>query len=162
MSEKVTRTKTIEIAYVNEPKKPNQPGNVKDADGTYYKVWQTPKFGATARLSDFRANSTYEVEYLEGEYNGKPDLTVQRILSRSESQTTNGSNGHVAVSTPSNKDNQILAQLCIKSASIVLQGSNPTPDEVIGFASELYKRIPASRTFEAATVEATEEAEVEI
>lgn len=84
---------TIQVAYVNEPKSPTGPGNVKSTDGVYYKVWTKAKDGA-ATLSQFEPNKTYEVEFETGEYKGKPDHVIRKILSTSESVVTRATNGN--------------------------------------------------------------------
>lgn len=91
-------TTTITAEYVNEPKGKG-PGNIKDSRGQYYKVWKESKAPGQAVLSQFEKGKTYEVEFKDdGEYNGKPQYMITKVLSASTSTngSANGSNVHDA------------------------------------------------------------------
>lgn len=125
---------SIQVQYVNQPKNPKGPGSIKTNEGVYYKVWPHSKNGG-ANLSQFEVGKTYELEYDTEEYNGKPSYVARKILSSSESSS---SNGHVPVASSNGKDSQILWQVCLKAAAQVLQGTGASAGAVLVYAHEFY------------------------
>lgn len=83
-------TTSIKVQYVNQPKSPKGPGNVKTDEGVYYKVWPKAKDGG-ATLAQFAGGEgkTFDVEYEEEPDKGYgKTFVIRKILSSSES--TNG------------------------------------------------------------------------
>lgn len=89
VSQCIPMNTTIKVKYVNTPKVPNGPGSIKTPEGVLYKVWPPCNGKPGIELSEFREGGTYEVEYQEGEYQGKPQRTAVKILGNG-----NGTNGH--------------------------------------------------------------------
>lgn len=63
---------TIEVSYVNPPKSEKGPGNIKDSDGNYWKVWPD-------MLAKFKAGGTYTVSYTKDDYQGKEQRTIKAV-----------------------------------------------------------------------------------
>jgi hypothetical protein len=137
-------TASITAQFVNPPKGKG-PGNIKTADGRYFKVWRESKHGG-ATLGDFEPGKTYDIEYNEEEpYNGKPQYMVTKIVSASTSQSTNGNGHHDASAAYRNADtgtksSDIKWLACLKIAGLVYAGAGATVPlaQVIATARELY------------------------
>ena len=136
-------TESVTVAYVNEPKSEKGPGSIKDATGRYYKVWKTSKHGG-ATLSDFENGKTYDIEYREEEYQGKPTYTVNKIVSASTSQSTNGNGHHDASAMYRNADtgtksSDIKWLACLKIAGLIYAGAGADAvDKTIATARFIY------------------------
>ena len=138
-------TASIVAQYVNEPKSPKAPGNIKTADGRYFKVWKSSKVPGTATLSDFEPNKTYEIEYTEEEpYNGRPSYMINKIVSASTSQSTNGNGHHDASAAYRNADtgtksSDIKWLACLKIAGLIYAGAGADAvDKTIATARFIY------------------------
>jgi hypothetical protein len=58
------KTETVTVAFVNPPKTPKGPGNIKLSDGRYVKVWPDD-------LGHFDKGGSYEIKIEEEQYQGK-------------------------------------------------------------------------------------------
>lgn len=75
------QTATIQVRYVNPPKTPKGPGSVKDANGTYWKVWKDD-------LAKFQEGGTYQVGFETEQYQGKDQYTVKAVSPAGAQQAT--------------------------------------------------------------------------
>jgi hypothetical protein len=152
-------TASITPQYVNEPKGKG-PGNIKTADGRYFKVWKQSKVPGTATLSDFVAGKTYDIEYNEEEpYNGKEQYMITKIVS-----TSTSTNGHKDASAMYREparasSNDIKWLACLKIAGLVYAGAGAAIplSTVIATARSLYNE-PISIEDEAKALFNAEEA----
>jgi hypothetical protein len=128
-------TASITAQFVNPPKGKG-PGNIKTADGRYFKVWRESKHGGVT-LGDFEPGKTYDIEYNEEEpYNGKPQYMVTKIVSASTSQSTNGNGHHDASAAYRNADtgtksSDIKWLACLKIAGLVYAGAGESKVDLV-------------------------------
>ena len=125
---------TIKVQYVNQPKG-NGPGNVKDVDGTYWKVWTRSKKPGAAVLSDFQEGGTYSVTYETENYQGKDYYTITSVTQTATAlpQTAAASNGHVMPRQPTAPtDAERMFTCSILNALIQAGRVEASPDDIEG------------------------------
>ena len=64
-------TETIQVQYVNPPNPGGKKGSIKTTDGKLFGVWAN-------KLSEFKPNETYAVEYTEEEWRGQTYRTITK------------------------------------------------------------------------------------
>jgi hypothetical protein len=97
-------TETIQVQYVNPPKPGGKKGTIKTTDGKLFGVWAN-------KLSEFKVNETYAVEYAEEEWRGQTYRTITKVANRTVSPSPQPSRNSHRETSPTDAERMFVSSL---------------------------------------------------
>ena len=100
-------TETIQVQYVNPPNPGGKKGSINSTDGKLFGVWAN-------KLSEFKPNETYAVEYPEEEWRGQTYRTITKAAleaNRTASPSTQPSRNSHRETSPTDAERMFICSL---------------------------------------------------